>query len=119
MSDLKLTGNIKTVTDVTEGTGKDGKTWKKLTFVVSNNDGYEGAEAIFAFDVFGSEKVEEWLKYNKVGKAVEVSYNIRTNEWKGKYFTSLQAWKTFGAGAAETVTPENTVVETVEDDLPF
>ena len=32
---------------------------------------------------------------NKVGDDVKVQFNVKTNEWKGKYFTTLSAWKVF------------------------
>ena len=41
-----------------------------MTFVVSNNDGYEGAEKQYAFEIFeksDGEKIENFNKYNKVG----------------------------------------------------
>ena len=28
---------------------------------------------------------------------VKVDFNVKTNEWKDKYFTSLDAWKVFKA----------------------
>lgn len=117
MSELKLNGKIKTICDVQTGTSASGE-WKKVTFVISNNDGYEGREQIFAFEIFGAEKVEDFIKYNKVDREVEVSYNIRTSEYQGKYYTSLAAWKVFGASAGETTAPP-VVAQAEDDDLPF
>lgn len=111
-----LKGKITIIKDVQKGTSKAGKEWQKLEFVISNNDGYEGREQFFCFELFGAEKVENFIKYNELGKEVEVSFNISCNEWEGKHFTSLQAWKVF---AIETATINNTTVEEVEDDLPF
>jgi hypothetical protein len=116
MSELKLNGKIKTICDVQTGTSASGE-WKKVTFVIANNDGYEGREQIFAFEIFGAEKVEDFIKYNKVDREVEVSYNIRTSEYSGKYYTSLAAWKIFGASAGETAAQPAVQVE--ESDLPF
>lgn len=114
---MELKGKIKFISEVQSGTSKSGKDWKKLLFVISNNEGYEGQEQIFAFDVFGEEKVDSFLQYNSVGKEVEVSYNIRTNEYEGKYFTSLQAWKIYRVQNQEAPQVE-TVVED-DSDLPF
>ena len=117
MSELKLKGTIKNILQVQKGTAKSsGNEWQKLTFVITNNDGYEGKEQIFAFELFGADKVENFTKYNKVGSLVEVSFNIQTNEYKDKYYTSLQAWKVFGAS---TETPEAIQETEEEDDLPF
>jgi hypothetical protein len=97
------------------GTSKDGKGWKKITFTVANNDGYEGREMLYAFEIFGTEKVDNFIKYNKEGSAVEVMFNIQVNEWQGKYYTSLQAWKVMSVERVEQATA--TIEET--DDLPF
>jgi len=116
---MKITGKIKVISEVTEGTSKAGKEWKKLTFVIANNEGYENREQIFAFDIFGAEKVEKFLQYNKVGYNVDVSFNIESKEFNGKYYTNLSAWSVFKAEAAVEVTKE-VETETVEDgDLAF
>lgn len=127
--EYKEKGTIKTVLPVESGTSQSGKEWKKLNFVISNNGGYEGAEQIFAFEIFGGEKVDNFEKYNKVGQEVEVSFNIRVNEWKGKYYTSLQAWKVMSGERVEqgTYTPTQPVAQAQEhvedidgsDSLPF
>ena len=87
---------------------KDGK-YRKLVFAIKNNEGYEGQEAIFAFEIFESsdkDKIEKFNKFNKVGSFVDVSYEIRCNENKGRYFTSLSAWKVFkNEGAADIPVP--------------
>lgn len=90
MSNLKVTGKITKVLDKQSGTSKDGKEWVKQLFLVDNNEKFNN---IFCFEVFGQEKVDNFHKYNKVGDVVEVEFNVSTNEWQGKYFTSLQAWK--------------------------
>ena len=90
---LEITGKIKSFLAVEGGESKAGKPWQKQSYIVSNNDGYEGAEELYCFEVFGEEKVEQLAKFNKVGDNVKVCFNIKTNEWKGKYFTSLQSWR--------------------------
>lgn len=121
MSELK--GKIKFISEVQSGTSKAGKEWKKLSFAITNNDGYENREQIFAFDVFGEEKVDKFIEYNKVGKDVEVAYNIRCNEYQGKYFTNLDAWMIKGVDANATEQPKTeSAFEPVGDDdsgLPF
>ena len=70
--------------------------------------------------MFGDEKVENLNKYNKEGDTVTVEFNVNTNEWKGKYFTSLSAWRIDKADkdAVEQVA-EAMDAEVVEDGLPF
>lgn len=122
MSELKLNGTIKSILPVTSGTSKAGKQWKKQSFVIANNDGYEGKEQIFCFELFGEEKVTNLAKYNKVGDEVLVSFNIGCNEYnnptKGlQYFTSLSAWKVVKGGAVEA--SNDFALEGVADDFPF
>ena len=114
--DNTVKGTIKTILPTQEGVSKADKPWKKLTFVLANEGGYEGKEQIFAFDLFGDEKVDKFLQYNKVGQSVDVSFNIRTNEWNGKYFTSLDAWKVFKSDSEEVKAP---AMPEANDDLPF
>lgn len=124
MSELSITGKLKTLLPAVGGTSKAGKEWKKQEFIVSNNEGYEGKEQIFCFEVFGEEKVENLTKFNKVGDLVTVSFNINTNEWNDKYFTSLSAWlikKVESSGEVPPVPIFEPAGELNEDndDLPF
>jgi len=123
MSELTVVGSIKKILAVESGVAKaSGKDWQKQNFIVSNNDGYEGKEQIFCFEVFGEEKVGNLTKFQKEGDAVKVSFNISTNEWKDKYFTSLSAWR-----IEKLVTAPSTPQAPIEpikqdnepDDLPF
>ena len=116
MSDeLKITGTIKSIGATQEGTSKAGKPWKKLSFQVANNSGYEGKEAIFSFDLFGEEKVEKFLKYNKQGSEVDVKFNIECREWEGKYFTNLAAWSVFKADDGQPTEAD----EVADEDVAF
>ena len=75
--ELTITGSIKKFLAVESGTAKaSGKEWQKQSFIVANNDGYEGKEQIFCFEVFGEEKVTNLTKFQKEGDAVKVSFNI-------------------------------------------
>lgn len=110
---MKVTGVITKIQPVEEGVSKAGKEWKKLTFVIQTSEEYNN---IYAFEVFGGEKVDNFTKFNKVGQSVDVDFNVSCNEWKGKYFTSLQAWKIF---KAEEAPIGSGATQPAEDDLPF
>ena len=110
---MKVTGKITKVLDTQKGTSAAGKDWQKLSFILETTEDYNN---LYCFDVFGDEKVEQFLKYNKVGQEVDVSFNVQTNEYKGKYYTSLQSWKIFKAEAGETA---QEVAQEEADDLPF
>ena len=119
MSELTVVGSIKKILAVEKGVAKaSGNEWQKQSFIVSNNDGYEGKEQIFCFEVFGEEKVGNLTKFQKEGDTVKVSFNIGTNEWKGKYFTSLSAWRIEKNDQSSSVPVEAVAVEEAGD-LPF
>ena len=110
---------ITKVLEVQKGTSKAGKEWQKLTFVGETTEQYNN---IYAFEIFGDEKVENFNKFNKVGDIVDVDFNVSCNEWEGKYFTSLSCWKVFKSENSQptSATPEAVIPEIdVEDDLPF
>jgi hypothetical protein len=120
MSELKITGSIKKFLPVESGVSKaSGKEWQKQNFIVANNDGYEGKEQIFCFEVFGEEKVSNLTKFQKEGDSVKVSFNIGTNEWNGKYFTSLSAWRIEKSDAETVPSQPQPVVGVEAGDLPF
>lgn len=88
---MKVTGKITKILDPIKGQKKDGSgEWVKQNFVVTTNEQYNN---LYCFEVFGAEKVDNLTKFNKVGDEVEVDFNVQTNEWQGKYFTSLQSWR--------------------------
>ena len=110
---MKVTGKIENILQTQTGTSKTGKEWKKTSFIVKTDDEYNN---LYCFDIFGEEKVDNFLQWNAKGDVVDVDFNVKTNEWKGKYFTSLDAWKIFKADNNKQ--KEEVAVEE-ESDLPF
>ena len=118
--EYKVKGTLSKILAGEAGTTKAGKDWKKITFTLINNDGYEGREMLYSFEIFGTEKVDNFIKYNKEGSAVEVMFNIQVNEWKGKYYTSLQAWKVMAGERVEQAAQTPQPIEDEESEiLPF
>ena len=114
---MKVTGKITKVLPTQSGTSKAGKEWQKLSFLLETDETYNN---LYCFDVFGDEKVENFLKYNKVGQSVDVDFNVKTNEWKDKYFTSLDAWKIFKADTTNDIeVNEPELLTSDKNDLPF
>ena len=116
MSELKLRGKIKQIGEIQ--TFDSGFT--KVEFVITTDDQYPQDVKFEAI----KEKAEQLIQYNKVGDDVDVSFNVRGNEYNGKYYVNLQSWKVFKADAtseAGTVA-DNATVEAITDDgdgLPF
>ena len=120
--ELKVTGHIIKVQDVESGTSKNGKEWQKLSFIVDSKSEYNN---IYSFEIFGSDKVEKFNKWNKEGSKVTVSFNVNCREYKGKFYTSLMAWNIFNEFSDAPTESEKIAVNPVlepedsEDDLPF
>ncbi len=112
--DLEIKGTLTKIGETIEGTGKDGKPWQKLTYTVETDQTYNN---LYAFEVFSQDKVEQFKKYNTVGDNVSVKFNVNTNEWKGKYFTTLQSWRCTKDDSQTT--EKETVQAEAQDDLPF
>ena len=111
---MKVEGlKITKVLDVQKGTSKAGKEWQKLTFVGETQEEYNN---VYAFELFGEEKVSNFQKFNKVGDVVDVDFNVSCNEWKDKFFTSLSAWKVF---KSEAVTSNDVEEHDESEELPF
>ena len=114
---MKVTGKITVIKDKETGVTKANKNWSKVSFLVETDETYNNLYCFNMFQMDDNEEeklaVDKFLKYNKVGSNVDVDFNVKTTEWKGKHFTELSAWKVFKAEAAESVT------QTEEDDLPF
>jgi len=101
----KVTGKI---TAISQPESISGGKYNKMSFAVTNQDGYEGADKLWGFEIFEKsegEKIANFQKFNKVGSLVDVSFEIRCNENAGRYFTSLSAWKVFKAEAEAEADP--------------
>jgi hypothetical protein len=112
--DLEIKGTLTKIGETVTGTGKDGAPWQKLTYLVETDQTYNN---LYAFEVFSQEKVQQFKKYNTVGNKVSVKFNVSTNEWKGKYFTTLQSWRCTKDNLEDA--PQKVVQAEEESDLPF
>jgi len=111
--ELKVKGTIQTIGEIqTIGTGE--KSFQKLYFTIDTGEQYD---SMVAFEVFSQDKVEQFLKWNKVGDAVTVKFNIKTREYNGQYYTTLSYWR---CEKDSSQTPEEKAVPVEdENDLPF
>lgn len=108
---MELKGKINEVSEVQSGTSKAGKEWQKLTFAIDTGTDYDN---LIAFTIFGTERVEKFTKYNKVGDAVIVAFNIKSRKFGQNWYTDLDAWMIKKDDG--TATP---LLEDTNDNLPF
>ena len=112
MSDLKITGKITSILDVETGTSKAGKEWQKQSFVIDTEAKFNPE---VCFSLFG-DKTDLLANVNK-GDEVEVSFNVSSREFNGKYYHNLDAWRISKLSAEVS----NVGAAPVEEDsgLPF
>ena len=116
MSEVK--GKVTHVLEPITGTSQKGE-WKKQTFVILEDK--EQFPKSIAIDTFNKEPM-------KVGEFVNVSINIESSEYNGKWYTNLTMWKYEVIGQSMSVkaddkqmTDTTKVNEPMQapDDLPF
>lgn len=95
---LKFKGTIQKIYPLKSGTTQKGDEWKSVEFLVTETKEYPQSGK---FNLFGvgdkADKVDKFIKYNNVGDDVEVSFNLKTKEFKGVDYTSLEAWSVYGS----------------------
>ena len=114
--ELKLFGKVKLILDL--------QSWDsgftKREFVITTNEQYPQDVKLECI-----KDKTSLLEGLSEGDDVEVSFNVRGNEYNGKYYVNLQAWRLTKSGGAELEnepTPSEPDFEPVgddDDDLPF
>ena len=85
-NEMKFNGKITNILEVVE-VGAN----KKVEFVVTEIE-VQYPQSV-KFGIFGTDKVDKFMQHNKVDQIVEVLFNFKTNDYQGKYFTSIDAWR--------------------------
>lgn len=120
---LVIKGKLVKKLDVESGTSKAGKEWKKQSFLVNTGAQYNPE---VCFQLFGDDKIQMLDGVND-GDELEVSFNVSSREYNGRYFHNIDAWKISKEAAATNNAPEtippDTDLEPIgddeADDLPF
>lgn len=112
---LEISGRIIKVSEIENLVSKAGKDFIKMHFVIDTSAEFNPE---VAFQIFGQEKCDAFLKFNKVGDIVTVFFNVSSREWEGKYFHNIDAWR-IEKMSGEATEATNEVPATEEDDLPF
>lgn len=117
---MDISGKIIQLLPAQEGQGKNGP-WKKQDFILETGDTYPKKVCIAVW----GDKID--LKSFKMGDAVDVSFDVESREYNGKWYTDVKAWKVSGAkkdsggakAAASQAVPNITDIPPSADDLPF
>ena len=109
---MKVTGKLVKVLDKQQGTTQKGSEWIKQDFVIDTEAKYNPE---ICFTLFGEEKVSMLDDFSR-GEEIEVSYNLSSREYKGKYYTQAQAWKIESLIMQQE---EDTFIAELNEDSPF
>ena len=116
---LAITGKLVKALDLESGTSKAGKEWKKQSFVIDTGAQYNPE---VCFSLFGDDKIA-MLEGIQPGSEIEVSFNLSSREYNGKYYHNIDAWRINRAAATVVEDmpqpPINSLEADEDDDLPF
>jgi len=114
---MDISGKIIQFLQVQTGQGKNGP-WKKQDFILETGDQYPKKVCIAVW----GDKID--MSNLKTGEAVDVSFDIESREFNGRWYTDVKAWKiTKKAGSAPVSgtndVPTYDLPPASDDDLPF
>jgi hypothetical protein len=120
---LTLKGKVVKVLDVESGVSRSGNSWKKQEFVLETQDQFPKK---ICFTLF-NDKIALLSGFSG-GEEIDVSFDIESREFNGKWYHNINAWKIEKAGqkAASAVPPPFSDGDVPpeefreeQDDLPF
>ena len=116
---MELTAKLVQVLPLQKGTGKNGE-WKKQDIIVETSGQYPKKVCI---SIWGDKINESVLQ---VGNMLNISFDVESREYNGRWYTDVKAWKTEVAGSAGGGTnnyvdemPTDVQYSDEKDDLPF
>ena len=116
---MDISGKIVQFLPLQTGNGKNG-TWKKQEFILETGDTYPKKVCIAVW----GDKID--IASFKPGDTINVSFDVESREYNGKWYTDVKAWKVaagsgkgaeVGNGAAQAAPPFGETLSS--DDLPF
>ena len=85
---MQIKGKIEFISALDKGTDKNGKEYEKAYFIL--NDGLGQYPNKYKIELFNK---TDLMRGMAIGSEVSVSVNSNVNEWQGKHYMSLQAFK--------------------------
>ncbi len=120
---LEITGKLVQVLPEQTGEGRNG-TWVKGSFVIETQEQYPKN---ICFVVWGD--MVSKVKDLKEGEMLNVSFDVQSREYQGRWYTDVKAWKVETVQAGDSDVPPDmpppdfteTEIPPAEegDDLPF
>lgn len=97
---MEVKGKITHKLPLRNGTSKAGNPWKSQEYVLETEETYPRK---VHFDFFG-DKADQ---YNfEIGDTINLSFDIESREYQGRWYTSIRGWKAEKVDAAQTTAPQ-------------
>jgi hypothetical protein len=117
---MELRARLVQMLPLQTGEGKNGQ-WKKQDIIVETEGQYPKKVCVA---IWGDKADASVLN---VGNMLNISFDVESREFNGRWYTDVRAWKVEMAGAeasapatqADTVQPVFTPSGEAKDDLPF
>lgn len=114
---MEVKGRVAQLLPLTTGMGKKGP-WKKQEFILETQGQYPKK---ICFSIWG-EKVDQFNV--AVGDMINVSVDLESREYNGRWYTEARAWKVAKEGTGSTPPPQSDqepfyTESAATDDLPF
>ena len=108
---MQITGKLVQKLERETGTSKSGKSWEKQSIVIEQTGATFNKEVVVTF--FG-DKIKG-LRDIEEGSEVNVSINLSSREYNGRYYHNIDGW--FIAKMGEETVGDKFV--TTDDEMPF
>ena len=112
---LELEGTLRQKLGVQSGMSSRGS-WTKQEFVLEYPDGNFTSQVVML--AFGQDKVQELDKY-QVGDRIKVSFNLKSREYNGRWYTDVQVWRIAPAGTTAPAAPAAPAAAPVQAPPPY
>ena len=108
---MNVIGKLTKKLDIESGISKSGKEWNKQSVIVEQTGNDYNKEVVISF--FG-DKIKS-IRDIEEGSEVNVSINLSSREYNGKYYHNIDGW--FMAKIGEETVGNKFV--TTDEDMPF
>ena len=84
---LQVTGVVTKILPKAEGVSGSGNQWAKQEFILTTQEQYPKT---ICFTLFGQDKIDQFAL--NVNEQVTVSFDIKSREYNGRWFTDVNVW---------------------------
>lgn len=96
----KIKAKLVRIFDVQGGISKTGNEWKKLPLLFEETENTQNYPRTIYTTVFGESRIGEILPKLRIGAEYELTFDIESREFNGRWYTDVNVWKAEPVGVA-------------------